>query len=212
MHYAGFLDLISKQEQIELPGLEAQKLMIPKQRLRLDRAKIERKQPKQAGVLALFYPGEDELMRLLLTERPSYGGTHSAQISFPGGKFEHSDKNLEETALRETEEEVGLMRTQVKVVRKLTQTYIPPSNFMVSPFLGYTSFTPRFETSEEVESLIEVSFKDLMNPENLGVKSLKTSYMDKVDVPCFLFGEHVVWGATAMMLSEVRELFVQSLD
>ena len=115
------------------------------------------KTPRRAAVLALFYPDQNNDTKFLLTQRASYKGTHSAQISFPGGKCDLNDFNLEETALRETDEEVGVSNKNVHIIRQLSDTYIPPSNFLVAPFMGYVNFTPSFNPNYEVAKIIEVS-------------------------------------------------------
>ena len=140
-------------------------------------------------------------------KRASYNGTHSSQISFPGGKKDSDDLNLEATALRETEEEVGIDRMAIEILRPLTKTYIPPSNFWVSPFLGFIKTTPIFKTNEEVDFLIEVPLSDLLDKRSLSLENLSTSYMKNIDVPCFKLNNYVVWGATAMILSEIKDLF-----
>ena len=88
----------------------------------------------------------------------------------------------------------------------MTETYIPPSNFLVSPFVGFTESRPRFRPNHEVKEIIEVKLADLLDEKSTGVKNLSTSYMKNIDVPCYYLENHMVWGATAMMLSEIKEL------
>jgi len=88
----------------------------------------------------------------------------------------------------------------------LTKTYIPPSNFWVTPFMGILKKTPVFKTNDEVEKLIEVSLVDVLDENSLSSKNLTTSYMVNIDVPCFKLNNYIVWGATAMMLSEIKDL------
>ncbi|MEZ4875891.1 MAG: CoA pyrophosphatase, partial [Flavobacteriaceae bacterium] len=132
---------------------------------------------------------------------------HSAQIGFPGGKVEPEDPSLEHTALREAEEEVGVLRHQVTILKQLTEVYIPPSNFFVYPFLGMAKETPQFlPQDEEVEALVEVPLQEFMNDASRITQTLSTSYAKNIQVPAFQLQGHVVWGATAMMLNEVREI------
>ena len=173
-------------------------------RMQFTQEKIEANNPKEASVLALFYPDEYNETRFLLTQRASYNGTHSAQISFPGGKREVHDSDEKHTAIRETYEEVGIEMKNIKVIKEFTQAYIPPSNFLVSPFMGYLENTPTFEPNNEVDTIIEVKLSDLLNDDNITVKNLSTSYMDNIDVPCFKLNNYVVWGATAMILNEIK--------
>ncbi|RCS27262.1 CoA pyrophosphatase [Polaribacter sp. WD7] len=180
--------------------------MAPKLRLKYDPEQLSANNPKRAAVLALFYPNDKNETTFLLTQRASYKGTHSAQISFPGGKIEQIDTSLQETALRETFEEVGIHPDSISVFRELTDVYIPPSNFLATPFLGFSVKRPNFTTNHEVEKLIEVLLSDLLNDSSLTTVIMNTSYMKNAEVPCFKFNNYVVWGATAMMLSEIKEL------
>ena len=196
MNFDDFHKNISQLEQLPLGGLDAQFKLAPKMRLGYDVEKIKANNPKRAAVLALFYPDK----------RASYKGTHSAQISFPGGKIEKSDKNLTHTALRETFEEVGVLQNEIQIIREITDVYIPPSNFLATPFFAMMHQKPEFKTNHEVDEIIEVTLKDLLDDINLDSIVMKTSYMDKIAVPCFRLNDHVVWGATGMMLSEIKEL------
>jgi len=189
-----------------LGGKASQFKMVPKLRLDFPDELIKQRNPKSAGVLALFFPDDNNNTHFLLTERASYKGTHSAQISFPGGKKEENDKDLQETALRESEEEIGIQRDNVKVIRRLTKTYIPPSNFLVSPFLAYSNTKPNFKTNYEVANTIIVNIDDLLNDNNLTSEIKNTSYMNAIEVPCFKLNNYTVWGATAMILSEIKDL------
>jgi 8-oxo-dGTP pyrophosphatase MutT (NUDIX family) len=190
----------------KLGGLDAQFKLAPELRLKYNYDKIEASNPRKAAVLILFYPNENNEATFLLTKRASYKGTHSAQISFPGGKIDDADFNLQETALRETFEEVGVHPKATEVIRELTAVYIPPSNFLATPFIAIADKKPVFVTNYEVEHTIEVLLKDLLHDSALSSVNLTTSYMKNIDVPCFKLNDYVVWGATAMMLSEIKEL------
>ena len=206
MKFNQFIEKIELLKSLKLGGLDAQFKLAPELRLRYNTDKIKANNPRKAAVLALFYPNEKEETTFLLTERASYKGTHSAQISFPGGKIDVLDTNLQETALRETFEEVGLLPTSIQIIRELTDVYIPPSNFLATPFIGFVNKKPLFKTNYEVENIIEVSVADLLNETSLTTVNLTTSYMANVDVPCFKLNDYIVWGATAMILSEIKEL------
>ncbi|WP_375240617.1 NUDIX hydrolase [Polaribacter sp.] len=209
MKFNQFKSNINSFKTSKLGGLDAQFKLAPELRLRYDADKIKASNPKKAAVLALFYPNENNETTFILTERASYKGTHSAQISFPGGKIDISDKNLEATAVREANEEIGIKTASVEIIRELTDVYIPPSNFLATPFIGYLSKRPKFITNYEVETTIEVLLEDLLNDTSLTTVNLSTSYMKNTDVPCFKLNGYVVWGATAMMLSEIKELLKQ---
>ncbi|RFN58035.1 NUDIX hydrolase [Marixanthomonas ophiurae] len=213
MDFSSFEERIVKVKKMELPGEAIQFKMAPVERLKeLKEQALLKQNARKAGVMALFYPSEKNETRIILILRRTYKGVHSAQIGFPGGKLESEDASLKEAALRETEEEVGVSRKVISVVKQLTEIYIPPSNFFVQPFLGITKTTPQFiKQDEEVEALVEVPLSLFMDDKTLVTKKITTSYATNIDVPAFLLNGHVVWGATAMMLSEVRELLKQVL-
>tara|TARA_R100000306_G_scaffold14130_5_gene16977 strand:+ start:8941 stop:9582 length:642 start_codon:yes stop_codon:yes gene_type:complete len=213
MNFSEFEKRIVKVKKMELPGEAIQFKMAPVERLKELKEQARLKQnARKAGVMALFYPSKANETHLILILRKTYKGVHSAQVGFPGGKVEKEDDSLEEAALRETEEEVGVSRKVITVLKELTEIYIPPSNFFVQPFLGLTGNTPTFiPQDEEVEALIEVPLSLFMDDSTLITKKITTSYATNIDVPAFLLNDHVVWGATAMMLSEVRELLKQAL-
>ncbi len=208
MEFREFEKRIVNITNMDLPGEDIQLKMAPIERLLELKAKAkEAKTARKAGVLALFYPSKDNETYLILILRKTYNGVHSDQVGFPGGKFEKGDGSILETALRETEEEIGIPKNEVSILKQLTEIYIPPSNFFVQPFLGITRATPKFVAQEdEVEALIEVPLTHFMDDSVIITKRLTTSYATNIEVPAFNLNEHVVWGATAMMLSEVREM------
>ncbi|MDY7393792.1 CoA pyrophosphatase [Aureibaculum sp. 2210JD6-5] len=207
MDFNFFLTQINKLKKLPLGGQESQFKMAPELRKQFSLKDVENRNPRPSAVLALFYPDENNNTRFLLTLRSTYKGVHAAQISFPGGKKDKVDVGLVDTALRETEEEIGVDKNNITILREMTKTYIPPSNFWVYPFMGYTDKTPSFVSNYEVEILIEVLVSDLINEKSLSTKNLTTSYMENIDVPCFKLNGYIVWGATAMMLSEIKDLF-----
>ncbi len=213
MKFQSFLELVSKIRNLPLPGREVQLEMAPLERLKkLTIAEIDKLHPRQAAVMALFYPDINEETHIILILRKRYKGVHSNQVGFPGGKVEEADRDLEHTALRETEEEVGVSQKDVTVFKKLTNIYIPPSNFWVQSFIGYTTHYPDFVPQEsEVEALIEVPLAQLLTKDLKTTTIITNSYMNQVEVPSYTLGGHIVWGATAMMLSEVRSIFINSL-
>jgi len=196
-----------------LPGTASHYKMAPLIRIKeLEEGYIKKKNPKKAGVLALFYPNERQSTNLLLILRKTYQGVHSNQIGFPGGKSEENDLDIMHTALRETHEEVGVSPQQVSIIKSLSEIYIPPSNFEVQPFIGlYENPKPFVLQESEVESLVEVSLSDFMDDAKVFTQKLSTSYAKNIDVPAFKLNGYTVWGATAMMLSEIKELLRQVL-
>ena len=206
MNFNTFKTLIPIIERAELGGLTSQFRLAPKMRLNYSEEKIKANNPRSAAVLALFYPDTENTTSFLLTLRASYKGTHSSQISFPGGKIEKEDFDLKYTAIRETYEEVGIEMETIKIIKELTEAYIPPSNFLVSPFIGFIDYTPTFILNNEVEKSIQITLSELLDDSNVIIKNMNTSYMKSIDIPCFKFKEYIVWGATAMILSEIKDV------
>ena len=159
----------------------------------------------------LFYP-KNQQTHLALIVRNTYPGVHSSQIGFPGGKVEESDLNLEETALRETHEEVGIHPEKVEIIKSFSQIYIPPSNFLVAPFMGISqqelTFVPDLH---EVKRVLEFSVEDFLSDKSITKVKMSTSYATDIEVPAFMVDKYVVWGATAMMMSELKETIKSSI-
>lgn len=208
MNFDEFLITLSKIKNIPLPAQASQFKMSPPFRFELiEMYKDNIKNASRAGVMALFYPDEKQQTKLVLILRKTYQGVHSAQIGFPGGKFEFQDETLEKTAIRETFEEIGVPKQSIEVLKKLTEVYIPPSNFYVQPFLGIIKHTPAFsKQDDEVETIIEVLLHQFIDDKNVINTTVETSYNIEVKVPAYQLNGHVVWGATAMILSEIKDL------
>jgi len=208
MNFDEFLVSLSKIKNIPLPAEASQfKMSPPFRRELISRYKEAMKDAKRAGVLAMFYPNATNETHLALILRKTYKGVHSAQIGFPGGKYEAEDKTLKHTAIRETWEEIGVPEHQIKIVKQMTEVYIPPSNFYVQPYIGITKETPKFiKQDDEVEDIVEVSLAHFLDENTVGNKLVATSYTAKIEVPAYELNGHVVWGATAMMLSEIKDV------
>ncbi len=190
---------------MSVPGESSHFIMAPEIRMKeLNSMMIEERNPRNAAVMMLFYP-KKSTTHIALILRPEYEGVHSGQIALPGGKVEMQDQNYTETALRETQEEIGVPMNTVEVIKSLTKVYIPPSNFWVHPFMGFTEERPDFVLQkEEVAKVIEVPLAELLNEDNVTAQKLSTSYAENIEVPSFKLNSYVVWGATAMMLSELK--------
>ncbi|WP_372745877.1 CoA pyrophosphatase [Lutibacter sp.] len=206
MDFTYFKNNLNKLNTFQLGGIDAQFKLAPKIRTKYKDEFIYANNPKKAAVLVLFYPNENNETTFLLTQRAEYNGTHASQISFPGGKFDTKDDSLEKTALRETYEEVGVEINHISIFKQMTDVYIPPSNFIVTPFLSTINFKPNFIKNHEVAELIHISLTDFLDENNVTTDVLSTSYAKNMIVPCFKLNNYVVWGATAMMLSEIKEL------
>lgn len=189
----------------ELPGQQAQHEMVPPGRERTRLENVTYNNPKRAAVLVLIYPKKNE-PHIVLMKRNTYSGVHSNQVSFPGGKLEKFDANLEQAAIRESNEELGIVPNQVEILGGLTQVYIQPSHFLVNVFVGFSEKTPIFiPDTKEVTEVIEVSVSDILAIENRRNVEIEVRG-GRVEVPAYILNGHVVWGATAMMLSELSHL------
>ena len=205
MRFDAFSKIIGSINSHALPGKEAQLQMAPPFReVLLKQTSHLIDNAKLAAVLALFYPGKNNNTYLAFILRKPSPDVHSGQIGFPGGKPEPGDLNLQQTALRETMEEIGVQSEAIQIITSLSEVYIPPSNYNVFPFIGLTNETPNFNPQiSEVESIIEVSLKAIVNVKHQINTKVNTSYGLSVSVPAFNFNGHIVWGATAMILMEI---------
>ncbi len=207
-----YVRALKAQFEKPLPGVFAQQIMAPAHRLSSSQYKNSIKNSREGSVLVLLYM-RNEVPHFMLTLRQSYDGIHSGQISLPGGKIEATDANPVAAALRETEEEIGVSSKSIEIIGELTELYIPPSNFLVHPVVGFLKTIPNFIRDEkEVAELIDVATSVLHTEElrqqkimdlSRGAKSLD---LKQVHVPFFNINGHHVWGATAMILSEFAEL------
>ncbi len=156
----------------------------------------------KSGVLILFYPKDDKIFTVFI-ERPLYDGVHSGQIAFPGGKTEYNDKTLAETAIREANEEIGIEKRKVAVIGSLSDVFVSPSNYIITPFVGIYKNEPLFSIDEkEVKRLIQIPFCEIVKKENIAKAKVEASDGIIYEVPCFKFGNNIIWGATAMILNE----------
>ncbi len=205
-----FVEFVSKINYFSLPGQKAQFLAAPTDRLKSMSKNIANiKKAKKAAVLIYCYPKKGK-MYFSLIKRSDYNGVHSGQISLPGGKFDKNDRSLKETALRECNEELGISIDLNKNLFPLTPLYVPPSNFIVSPYLAYENSYPIFNPdSREVALHIEFSIKQLMKLK-IEKKILRNEYLNDSSIPYYIYKGHVIWGATAMILSEFKFLLASS--
>ena len=164
---------------------------------------------RPSAVLCLLFPMNDEL-HVLLMKRREDNTAHSGQVSFPGGSYEPTDADLKATALREAQEEVGILSSEVDILGALTPLYIPVSNFNVYPFVGYAKQRPEYNLSHnEVSYTIEVPLATLLQP----VRKIKTDVTSPVlptvirNVNAYKLEDGtIIWGATAMMISELEAI------
>ena len=191
------------------PGWSAQ------QRMATDvhrRARLRpRADARRAAVLMLLYPRAEQLY-LPMIVRPIYAGVHSGQIALPGGKVEPQDASLVATALRETEEEIGVRVPEAQVLGELSELYIPPSNFIVTPVLAYTEVQPTYQPDPtEVAKVLDLPLSAFTKPINQSTVSVKAMKDVTLEAPCYVIDGRVIWGATAMMMSELLAI-LEALD
>ena len=157
-----------------------------------------------AAVLILLYLEDNEIY-FFLTKRTDELENHKGQISLPGGTQEGNEK-LIDTALRETQEEIGINKTSISIIGKITPLFVPVTGFMIYPFIGYSlnKLNPKPDPVE-VATIFSVNISDLLNKENRTTEQRNIRGYD-VQVPYFKLNDYQVWGATSMILSEFRDL------
>tara|TARA_B110000285_G_scaffold132218_2_gene148419 strand:- start:1724 stop:2365 length:642 start_codon:yes stop_codon:yes gene_type:complete len=204
-----FLERLKKNIERGVPGVEAHKKLLPIKLLKKREDSFTKRKEdgsyRDSAVSIILYPHLESIYCILI-KRPEYEGKHSGQISFPGGKFEDSDLNFEYTARREAFEEVGFPIKEGELITALSQLYIPISNFLVHPFLFFTSKKPELIPDQrEVEKTVEFDIFDLLKPENQSTKDIQIEKSTHLkNIPYFNIQGNVVWGATAMILSELK--------
>jgi 8-oxo-dGTP pyrophosphatase MutT (NUDIX family) len=207
-------DLISRLEfalSRELPGNRAHQEMISYSRPSAEIVRTLNVKPRESAVLILLYQDEGDWFFPLI-KRQEYDGVHSKQIGLPGGQFEADDKDLEYTSIRETKEELGVDPARIKIIGQLSEIYIPPSNFLVKPYVAHLNEFREFIPDEvEVNRVIKTSVLDLLS---LQIEK-RDKYIQngklKMEVSSFIIDQEVVWGATAMMLNEFRTILKENI-
>ena len=199
-------DLLKKIQNATLEGENAHQVYSPPYRPLFSYEEILAKNPKFAAVNILLYLKNNEWYFPLMVRSTNDRDRHSGQISLPGGKKEEYDINFEETAKRETSEEMGIDIYYNRIIREMSPIYIPPSNFYVKAFVSYTKKNPQFILQEtEAVELIEFPVSTLLNlseqPEMMVLPSSRG-----VEVPVINFNNYSIWGATSMIISEFSHL------
>jgi 8-oxo-dGTP pyrophosphatase MutT (NUDIX family) len=207
MIFTEFINRLTRELALPLPGMQVQLRMTSNRRVREMMEFRQSEQAIKSSVLVLLFPGRENAQpTFVVTLRPTYEGIHSGQISLPGGRFELTDENLMQTALRETDEEIGMDPAEVTIIGQLTELYIPPSNYLVQPFVGFTSGSPVFNPQpKEVEQIIEIPVRQLLDEKNVREKEISVAGI-QFSAPSFVIGRTTIWGATAMILNEFKEI------
>ncbi len=207
MDFNLFKQSVKHEVNHNLPGENAHGHVMPSNRPFTSTSLASKPDYKKSAVGIVLYP-ELTTVNCILIERPSYDGAHSGQISFPGGKMDLEDPHLEYTARRECFEEISLPMDSGQLIGRLTDVYIPVSNFLMSPFVFSIEERPILKPDErEVDSIIEFDILQLLEEKRLKTMDMKLGErFTQKNVPYFDINGHVVWGATAMVLSEFREI------
>ena len=198
------LDLIKLTATLleDLPGEAAQFRMAPLARKRISEMPLGDTSIRRAAVMIPLFRSKKQDC-LLLTVRSTYEGVHSGQVSFPGGKFDENESDPIQVALREMEEEVGIKAEHVQIIGKLSPIYIPVSKMHVQPVIAWVHDANWLANKYEVAQLLEVPIHQLFQTNVIKKKSMEFSPGMPVEVPYFDIQGHVVWGATAMIISEL---------
>jgi len=201
-----YLEKLKSALEDTLPGNDAHLNMASLKRLE----ELENNHPIstaiKSSILILLYPKNNKVFTTFIL-RQKYDGVHSGQVSFPGGRLEKGDRSLIATALREAKEEVNINPDEVSVLGTLSDLYIPPSNYVVSPVVAYSYSEPDFVAQEsEVAEIIESDLGFLFDPKCKKETTIDIGNSTKIKTPYFDVKGHVVWGATAMILSELIEV------
>ncbi|MCK5780978.1 MAG: CoA pyrophosphatase [Flavobacteriales bacterium] len=205
MNFESLYKKIKKIDENNLPGEDSQFKMVPSIRPRISREEINKTNPTLASVMLLVYPDEVGNCNFVLIQRKEYNGAHSAQISLPGGKLEMGESSID-AALRETYEEIGVKPDGIEIIASLTNVWVSPSKFLVSPYIGVLKEKPLFvKDSYEVDEILEVGIKEFFDDSCIVEEMVNSSYVKDLIVPAFRLNGKIVWGATAMILNEFRD-------
>ncbi|HOU47549.1 MAG TPA: CoA pyrophosphatase [Chitinophagales bacterium] len=186
-----------------LPGKPAQDILKPYLRIYKSMDAPQLPNAKEGAVMSLIYP-INNIPHILFIERPVYAGVHSGQIAFPGGKIEKNDNSILDAALRETKEEIGVNREQIEVIGPLSQVYVLASNFIVYPFVGILQEKPIIIPDKlEVANTLEVPMYKFFEQGIIKEKVMKSAMGINLNAPYYDIGGKILWGATAMMVSEL---------
>ncbi len=208
LDFSFWITTLQKKLQNPLPAEDAHILLAPPFRFAKENlAKfVPNETTRTSAVLILLYPHQNSIFFPLM-QRPNNSGVHSGQISLPGGKKEESDEDFLATALRETEEEIGVIVPKNNFLGELSPLYIPPSNFLVYPQVAFLDKRPDFLPNDEVAELLELDILDFVKNDYLKTKVIEASYM-KGEMPYYDVLHKTLWGATAMILSELKTIIM----
>ncbi|MCE5332786.1 MAG: CoA pyrophosphatase [Bacteroidales bacterium] len=200
--------IIKKKLLQPLPGLSSHLKMAPASRAgEIARFNGNLRNARKSAVMILLFH-EDERLKVILIRRSFYVGIHAGQIAFPGGRYEESDADIKHTALREIYEEVGIPAEKIEVIGRLSDIYVPPSNFLISVFVGYLNEKPRYKADErEVAEIIEIDMDDFFREDVIQEKEFVVpSAKISVNALYYKVGNVDLWGASAMVMAELLDV------
>ena len=199
---------LKQKFELSLPGLNSHLKMAPQHRAEeLKNYQNAILNVRKSAVMILFFH-EDNLLKMIVIRRSVYVGIHSGQIAFPGGRYEEEDGEVRVTALREIQEEIGIPEDKIEIIGRLTDIYVPPSNFLISVFVGYLAEKPVYKIDErEVDEVIEIPFSDFFKPDVIKWKNFYVNSIKAVsNAPYFDVTNAEIWGASAMVISELLDI------
>lgn len=190
---------------LERPGEKAHSRMSPIPKIIPEMEGLHNHPPVPSAVTALLVPrGED--WDILFIRRTRQGKYHGGQIALPGGKVEKNDPNKQATALRECQEEIGIPPSDITIIGKLSDIYVPLSNFNITPYVGTLDKIPNFVLSrDEVDEVIPIPLQQLLDERNKKIQPVKRNNHE-VMAPGYQIGKNFIWGATAMIIAELETL------
>ncbi len=201
-------EIIKDKFKQPLPGLSSHLKMAPASRVaEISNLSGNFNNARKSAVMILLFQ-EEEQMKLIFIRRSFYVGIHAGQIAFPGGRFEDSDVNIQNTAFREIEEEIGITADKIEILGRLSDIYVPPSNFLISIFVGYLKEKPTYNIDErEVAEVIEIDLADFFRENIIHQKDFLVPSADTtVNALYYKVGNIDLWGASAMVMTELLDI------
>lgn len=207
MNFDSLISNLKIRLKAELPGARSHELLRAKPIGQL-LPKFEHKLPPKLGSVLILLYEENGTIKFPLIKRQTYTGAHSAQVSLPGGKVE-TGEDVFQAALREAEEEIGVKRNDIRVIGRLSDFDVLPSNFLVTPVVASIDYVPKFiPDAHEVAKVIQANLSDLVQDDAIKESEILAAGLYRMIAPHFFIEEEIVWGATAMMLNELRSIIM----
>lgn len=204
--FTDFIKTLKAELLLTLPGVDAHLRLAPEMRVKDLKTAVTPDYAIESAVLIILYPFNMHLYTVVIL-RNEYDGAHSGQISLPGGKKEQTDTDYKYTALREAQEEIGIIPTDMEIIGQLSRFYVRPSNFVIYPYIACCAQHPDFHPDiAEVQKIIEIDIFEEINLEKKVNKTISFKNNTQVNAPGFMVGGEFMWGATAMIFSELIQI------